>query len=103
MKTTVTLYVYSAKSLVPWEADEIIVKTYDSTDGAYRCSHILIDTVETEIEFTMPSEREILNRVVANLKAEKTNIEADAYIQAKAIQDKIDSLLCIEHKQGVEA
>lgn len=103
MKTTATLYVYCSKAELSWESDEIIVKTYDSTSHSYSCNHILIDTVEAEIEFAMPDEREILNLAVSNLKAEKSKIEADAYIKAKFIQDKIDSLLCLEHKQEVTA
>lgn len=102
MKTTAKLYVYKNQRAYEKSTD-IEVKTYDSTGAAYHCPDILLDIVEAEVEFTMPEEHEILNRAVANLKAEKAKIEADAYIQAKAIQDKIDSLLCIEHKHEVGA
>lgn len=103
MKATAKLYVYKTLADLPWERSEIVVKTYDSTDSGYRCSDILLDTVEAEIEFTMPSDKDILNKVVSGLKAEKAKIEADAYIKAKSIQDKIDSLLCLEYTPEVAA
>lgn len=98
MKTNATLYVYKTPGQFG-EPDGIEVKSYDSTNHTYHCHDILLDTVEVEVEFSMPSEREILDKVVIGLKAAKAAIEAKAYLDTKAIQDKIDSLLCLEHKE----
>jgi len=98
MKTTATLYVYKAKY-----AEGVEVKSFDSTKWDHGRDEILLDTVDVEVEYTMPSDREILEKVVAGLKAAKAQIEAKAYIEAKAIQDKIDSLLCLEYTPEVEA
>jgi hypothetical protein len=64
---------------------------------------VLIAEVDVEVEFSPLSEREILDKVVDSLKSQKEEIEAKAYLDCKAIQDKIDSLLCLEYVPEVTA
>ena len=52
--------------------------------------------VEVQVEFEMPSEAEQKRKLVESLQKQKSNILAECHRKTSIIQDKIDSLLCIE-------
>jgi hypothetical protein len=56
MKKIVKLYVYKTPGGFG-EPDGITTKSYDSTKAIYHCNDILLDTVDAEIEFSMPTDR----------------------------------------------
>jgi hypothetical protein len=58
--------------------------------------YTLIDTRTVEVEFDEPSKIELVNLQVDHLRNVKSRIAADAHIKQSAIDDKIQSLLCIE-------
>lgn len=94
MKTTTKLYIHKS----PYSGGFDVFLS-DMTEYG----NVLLDTVDVEIEFTVPSEREMVAREVAMLKTEQNRINGEAYAKNKALQDRIDSLLCIECKQEVAA
>ncbi len=55
-----------------------------------------IDTRTIEIEFDEPSNVDLINLRVSQLREAKSQIAAEAHLKQSSIDDKIQSLLCIE-------
>ncbi len=58
--------------------------------------YTLIETRTIEIEFDEPDNAELINLHIKSLRDEKSRIAADAHVKQSRIDDKIQSLLCIE-------
>ena len=99
MKATTKVYIHAEKLLRDSDAVRLVVLTHktSSTELFGPC------VLETEITIDVPDElleeSALIAGKVAQLKLAKDKILADAHVKAKLIQDRIDSLLCIEHKQ----
>jgi len=55
-----------------------------------------LGSVEVKVDFDMPSDIEIRDIKIADLKAQRTKIEADAQVRVGQIQDEIQSLMALE-------
>lgn len=91
----VTLYVYWDSIL--GEADATTYKrnlseSYNSNLVLLRIEGIEIDDVEK------PSDEFLRGKLVASLQGQKSTIQADAHMKIKAIDEKIQELLCLESK-----
>jgi hypothetical protein len=81
--------------VVPWHIK------FDDEISASRI-RLFIKEVEVEIPDVKPFEKEaITKRMVNGLEKEKEAIQAETHIKLKAIDDRIQQLLCIEMKQEV--
>jgi len=58
--------------------------------------YTVLATKKIEVEFDMPSDIEIRDKKIANLKAQRTKIEADAQLQVEQIDEAIQSLMALE-------
>lgn len=94
MKTrTITkeMYVHLDK----YNPGEYQLHSCDMTEYGY----VLIDKVIIEVSFNEPETGELVRREVEMLKAKQAEVNGKAYAEVKALQNRIDSLLCIEHKE----
>jgi len=80
----------------------IVVTKYDDepfitgnvvTDDDY---WTVLDRVEVEVEFDMPSNAEIRDKKIDALKAEANKITADAQVKVEHINDEIQKLYALE-------
>lgn len=52
-----------------------------------------------KVTFNIPQNIDVKGKVIESLESEKDKIQADFHMSMKKVQDKIDSLLSIEHQQ----
>ena len=75
----------------------ITVNTYDSTKFDHGVEDVLLETFEREI--TINSEYDLRGSQVESLKAAKAKLLAEHHVAVIALDDKINSLLAIEHEE----
>ena len=56
----------------------------------------VLATKEIEVEFDMPTDIEIRDKKIADLKAQRTKIEADNQVKVEQINEAIQSLMALE-------
>jgi hypothetical protein len=74
---------------------DISVETYDSSQFSHS-SAILLETIEKEI--TIDSEFDLRGMQVADLEEQKAKMIAEHHMAVIALDNKISSLLAIEHE-----
>ena len=84
---------YAEEGELPFD---ITVNTYNLTEFDHRDGDILLETFEREI--IIDSEYDLRGAQLENLKAEKAKMLAEHYKAVIALDDKINSLLAIEHE-----
>ena len=62
--------------------------------------YLLIGTVDVEVDYELPDDFNFTQLEIDNLKKEKKRIQAEANKKLVAIDEKIQSLQCIEHKEA---
>jgi len=90
MKITKTVYLVATKA-ARWMDEDYHYSLFDFPPFA---NYIAIS--EQEITFDVPDDFDYVNAQVDILKAEKSKIEADAYIKTQNIQEQIEGILAIE-------
>lgn len=95
VKTTIYYYWFRGEYSSPEGTIEVRLSDYLKNDSDY----VLIDqqTVEKELPDTIDKTKE----QIENLVKEKTKILADAWVQAGAIDERIQSYLALENKPEV--
>lgn len=95
MKVTDTVFIHWKK--YAWEEQ-----------GSFRAMDMKMDATpeyvfirEEQITFEVPDDFDPIPDVIANMKAKKQEILADAQVKANNIEEQIQRLLCIEHKPEV--
>ena len=71
---------------------------YSYADLSANSTNYALVRVE-EIEAEIPDDFDPRPQFVANLKAAKAEVLAKAHVQAENIEEQIQRLLCLEHKQ----
>ncbi len=71
------------------------IKAFDVSDESIIKNHIGISVKPVLVTFKIGSKADITNGLVENLKAESQKIRADAEVQCKEIDEKINSLLAL--------
>lgn len=74
---------------------EYVLHSCDMSEYGY----VMVDKVMVEVSFNEPEAGEMVKREVEMLKAKQAEINGKAYAEVNALQNRIDSLLCIEHKE----
>ncbi|HYE38171.1 hypothetical protein [Methylocaldum sp.] len=92
---TLTAFVYAHKSAysTPEESHFIMLSGYPIDDPSF----ILLET--RDLEVNVPEESELIPKTVAALEAKKQKIRADAHVEVEKIEDRIQSLLYLTHKE----
>ena len=101
MSTTqkVKLYVMAVKDR--WKNEfRILVDTDDRTNWTHDTStiHILLSEVEIEVPVPELNQKQLTLMEVDQLKEVIQKEKADSHVRITAIEEKIQSLLCIEAK-----
>lgn len=87
-----TVFVHLSNS--QWGAGtEYSLFNLDMTDYGYT----LVAT--SEIEFEEPSRNDVVAGLVRGLRHEQQEIKAEAQSKVNRLQERIDSLLCLEYKE----
>ena len=100
-KQEVTLYVTAAK----WNCEskfDVRVDTYDLdkiNDGKHQVT-VPLSQVTVEIEIPDVSEKQIQAEEIKQLQAAIDKEKADSYVRVKAIEERIQSLMAIEHSSN---
>ena len=87
MKQTVKLFIHESK----YSTGELDVFTFDMSDSDY----VLLGTIETELEFNMPSHQEITAIKVTALKEKKQTLKNECAIKVENIDNEIQKLMAI--------
>ena len=95
MKTTVKTYLYH----VQYDWDDAVHYKLDSSETMAQASPHWAMIRECHFEVDIPDDFDPVPQKVANLKAAKDEVLAKAHVQAQNIEDQIQRLLCLEHKQ----
>ena len=102
MKTTqekrkVNLYIAAIKGSYDSEF-KIEVSTYDRSSWTHNTDTVTVPLSTVEIEVPMPhvTEKQLMNEEVKQLQAQIQKEKADSHVRVVAIEEKIQSLLCIE-------
>ncbi|QHP55043.1 hypothetical protein EH203_15070 [Pectobacterium carotovorum subsp. carotovorum] len=90
----VTLYIY---------VDEFSPNPMVTACDMSQFNCVLIGTHTVIVPIPQISDSELTNHQIAALKNQQQKIIADAQIQASQLEDKIQRLLCIEHKPTANA
>jgi hypothetical protein len=95
----VTLYIAAHKHSYHGSKFEIIVDTCDRSKWTHDTSSTTVPLSEVEVEVPIPkvSEKQLLNEEVKQLQAVIQKEKADSHVRITAIEEKIQSLLCIEN------
>jgi hypothetical protein len=74
---------------------KVVAYSYDAR-GNYQGERVFIQELEVDIpDCDMPTQENITKELVKNLEAKKLEIQAEAHMRIKAIDEKIQSLLAI--------
>ena len=93
-----TLYITATPNKYKEEGElpfDINVETYDSSKFSHSDA-VVLEVIEKEI--TVDSEFDLRGMQVANLEEEKSALLAKHHMEVIALDDKINSLLAIEHE-----
>ncbi len=71
------------------------LKVFDVSDEKLINNYVGLSVKPVLVTFKIGSKADITNGLVENLKAESQKIRADAAVQCKEIDDKINSLLAL--------
>ena len=81
----------------------LVTSKYNSKPSLISCVpssddhfYTVLATKEIEIDFDMPTDLEIRDIKIADLKKTRTQIEADTQIEVERINDEIQSLMALE-------
>lgn len=85
-----TLFVHKDR----YSEEEYCVHACDMSEYGY----VMLGSVNVEFEFTLPSHAEQVRREVEMLNLKKSEILAETHRKVTELQERIDSLLCIENK-----
>ena len=93
----VKLYIQAEK----WSSDvafKIKASTYKRQTDQW---NVIVDLSEVEVEIEVPvfTEKQLILAEVEQIKVQMEKEKADFFIRVTAIEEKIQSLLCIEHKE----
>ena len=88
----ITVYIHARKN---W--DETIKFTVDVADMS-QYGWIMVLEKKVEIEFDLPPEFNIDAESIKAMRSEQKRINAEAHLQVTRLEERIQSLLCIEHK-----
>lgn len=91
-----TTTVYTHYCISSWSAGEIRTYDCDMTGETY----ILL--AQTDLSVKIPAQKDIKETVIKALEEEKKKQMADHHKKLCEIQEKIDSLLCLEYKPASE-
>jgi len=94
MKITLWIYwntMFGESSISVYERD---------LSQAYHSEYIFLYTEEVEIQaIVKPDDDFLRGKMVDNLQAKKSAIQAESHMKIKAIDEQIQQLLCIENKE----
>ena len=76
--------------------DEYTIHPCDMSDYGY----VTVSVMETPISMNVPDDFCPVNSRVDALKEEKSKISAEAQVKCQNLEDQIQALLCIEHKES---
>jgi hypothetical protein len=94
----VTLYIAATKYSHASSKFEVVVDTCDRSKWTHESAQIVVPLSEVEVEVPIPevSEKQLLGEEVRQLQAKIQKEKADSHVRVTAIEEKIQSLLCIE-------
>lgn len=75
--------------------DEFQLWPTDMSEYGYVC----LGEVDVEFEINPPSSADLVAKEIEGLERQKDGLLAETNRKVQAIQDKINSLLCLEYKQ----
>ena len=72
---------------------------YANTSDMSEYGHVLVCKKTFELTFDAPDDFDPIKSQVSSLEAEKARVEAESYAKVKNIDEQIQRLVCIEHKE----
>ena len=96
MKHTIksTMFVHAQKSYFGEEEFNLSLLACDMSEYGY----IFIGEVEVSVNYDLPDNFNITQLEIDSLRKEQKRIQAEAQNNITRLEEKIQSLLCIEHK-----
>ena len=96
MKHTIksTMFVHARKSYFGEEEFKLNLMACDMSNYGYVC----IGEVEVSVDYDLPDNFNYTQAEIDVLRKEQKRIQAEAQNNITRIEEKIQSLLCIEHK-----
>jgi hypothetical protein len=100
----IKLYLYHEQWA--YDKDAHVAAWHVLLDDEVNTSRVRIKIGECEVDIPedikLLTEQEVKQIMVDGFKKEKEELQAETFVKIKAIDDKIQQLLCIELKQGEE-
>ena len=96
----VTLPVFVTVSAAEWNFNDVHLHASDPRGYSERPEEYVM-LLETEVTLTIPQDIDVKGQLLESLEKIKTKVLAENHANLKAVQDKINDLLAIEH-QGEE-
>ena len=94
MKKTMVASLY--RKADSWAEDGYSFSIMNGQTDMEKHGYLLLDT--KEVTFNMPDVGDMTNREIAALRKEQSSIRAEAEEKATRLEERIQSLLCIESK-----
>ena len=94
----VSLFITAVKSSYQKEF-EIKVECFDRSAWNHDSTDVVIPLSSVEVEVPIPTvtDKQLMNEEIEQLKSKIQKEKADSHVRVTAIEEKIQSLLCIEN------
>lgn len=94
----VTLPVFVTVSAADWNYNDVHLHPSDPRKWSDSPEEYVM-LLETEVTLTIPQGVDVRGQLLVSLEKTKTKVLAENHANLKCVQDKIDSLLAIEHQE----
>lgn len=96
----ITLPLFVTLGVANWNFNSIGLDEMDFRKYSSRPEEKIM-ILETEITLKLPQDIDAKGQILSSLEKEKAGIRVKFHMRLKRVQDKIDNLLAIEHRAGM--